>query len=330
MHYLKHISSILTANYSNATHFFQKKDRNLSKLFLSMVVIILLSLVMLSCQKEAEPPAPAAPTSIVDSAISADGVPISYQVQGDGSPALVFIHGWCCDRSYWDAQVEHFSKNHKVVAIDLAGHGDSGIERAHWTTAAFGNDVAAVIEKLGLDQVVLIGHSMGGFVMIEAAHQMPDRIIGLVGIDTLTDLEDRWTQEQFDEFIAAFKSNFTKATDKFVRTMFPPSADPDLVEQIAADMSSAPSEVGVGAMEGMFAYFNNDMEKALQEIQIPVVCINSDLWETNVEANKKYIASYELLLMPGLGHFIMMEDPETFNQLLTEAVEKFKAEEVSE
>ena len=115
---------------------------------------------------------------------SADGVSIAYQVVGSGQPALVFVHGWCCDQSYWDSQVPYFSQRYKVVTIDLAGHGDSGLNRRTWTMAEFGNDVVAVVKELDLDRVVLIGHSMGGFVVAEAERRMPKRVIGLVGADT--------------------------------------------------------------------------------------------------------------------------------------------------
>jgi pimeloyl-ACP methyl ester carboxylesterase len=95
-------------------------------------------------------------------ALSADGVPIHYDVQGTGALALVFVHGWCCDRHSWDRQVDAFAPSYTVVRLDLAGHGASGQARTQWTMAAFGQDVVAVVEQLRLVQVVLIGHSMGG------------------------------------------------------------------------------------------------------------------------------------------------------------------------
>ena len=76
--------------------------------------------------------------------LSADGVTISYDVQGRDEPALVFVHGWCCDKSYWKFQVPYFAKQHKVVTIDLAGHGRSGLGREDYTIKAFGEDVVAV------------------------------------------------------------------------------------------------------------------------------------------------------------------------------------------
>jgi len=281
---------------------------------LSMPIILLI----VGCAKQEDEPA-----IIVDSAISADGNAIHYQVQGQGKPALIFIHGWCCDRSYWDAQLPYFAQKYEVVAIDLAGHGESGLDRKEWTMGAFGEDVVAVVNKLNLDQVVLVGHSMGGPVILEAARRMPKRVIGLVGVDTLQNFEDKFTQEQIDDWFTPLRSNFVEATRNFVRTMFTPNSDPALVEKIATDMSSAPQEVGLGALEGYVDFQNNEIIRVLQEVQAPITCINSDKYPTNVEANQHYAPSFQALIMSGVGHFNMIEEPETFNRLLEETVQEF-------
>ncbi len=285
------------------------------KIFLMSMSIILL---IIGCAKQEEEPA-----IIVDSAISADGNAIHYQVQGQDKPALIFIHGWCCDRSYWDAQLPYFAQKYKVVAIDLAGHGESGLNRKEWTMGAFGEDVVAVVNKLDLDQVVLIGHSMGGFVILEAARRIPERLIGLVGVDTLQNFEEKVTQEQIDDLFTPLRANFVEPTRNFVRTMFTPNSDPVLVEKIVADMSSAPQEVGLGALEGYVDFQNNEIIQVLQEVQAPITCINSDQYPTNVEANQHYAPSFKALIMSGAGHFNMIEEPDTFNRLLEETVQEF-------
>src|SRR3970282_656221 len=104
--------------------------------------------------------APKAP--VTGTVTAADQVAIKYETSGRGEPALVFVHCWTCTRGYWDKQAEHFAKSHQVVRLDLAGHGESGRERKDYTVEAFGGDVAAVVEKLGLKRVVLIGYSIGG------------------------------------------------------------------------------------------------------------------------------------------------------------------------
>ena len=118
-------------------------------------------------------------------ATSADGTAINYYEHGQEGPVLVFVHGWSCDASYWREQVEYFKEKYHMVLIDLAGHGRSGSERENYTMEAFGQDVKAVVESIGAEKVVLIGHSMGALVIAEAARLMPEKAIGLVAIDDL-------------------------------------------------------------------------------------------------------------------------------------------------
>ncbi len=80
--------------------------------------------------------------------MSHDEVPIHYDVQGNGSTALVFVHGWCCNRGYWERQVRRFASQYMVATVDLAGHGESGPNRTTWAVSDFGKDVIAVIEQL--------------------------------------------------------------------------------------------------------------------------------------------------------------------------------------
>jgi pimeloyl-ACP methyl ester carboxylesterase len=156
--------------------------------------------------------------------IPSDGVPIHYEVHGSGPAALVFVHGWCCNRGYWAEQIEHFAPDHTVVTIDLAGHGESGRGRAEWTMQAFGQDVAAVVRQLGLRRVVLIGHSMGGPVIVEAAALIPENVVGLVGADTWRSLSLTRTPEQAYEGLADLRADFLLSAQARVRGMFIPSS----------------------------------------------------------------------------------------------------------
>src|SRR5207253_5827184 len=126
------------------------------------------------------PPARAGSQGAVSgTATSPDGIPIRYHAAGKGDPALMFVHCGGCERGFWDGQVAYFAAKHRVVALDLAGHGQSGSGRKDWTMQAFGQDVVSVVEALGLKRVVLIGHSLGGPVVLEAARSMPGRVAGL-------------------------------------------------------------------------------------------------------------------------------------------------------
>lgn len=248
---------------------------------------------------------------------SADGVSIAYDVQGEGMLALVFVHGWSCDRTYWREQVGPFSRGFKVVTVDLAGHGESGRGREAWTIEAFGDDVAAVVRQLSLRRVIFVGHSMGGDVIVEAARQLPGRVAGLVWVDTYKQLGTFRTREQIQAFAAPFRANYAATTRNFVEAMFLPTADPALVEQIAADMSAAPPEVALGAMVSAIA-FDRRIPGALAELGLPVIAINPEHPPTDVASMGRY--GVGVLLMANVGHFPMLEDPARFNAILKTAI----------
>ncbi len=249
-----------------------------------------------------------------DRAASApDGVTIAYHIEGKGSPALVFVHGWSCDRTYWRDQVGVFARTHTVVAVDLAGHGESGTGRKDWSIPAFGADVAAVVKEEGLRKVILIGHSMGGEVCLEAARALPGRVLGIIGVDTFQDLAEVMTAGQIDEFVSPFKADFRAATDFFVRAMFPWGVDPNLVERVVRAMSSAKPDIAIAVFEGLFTY---QPVRTLRDVRIPIRVINSDKYPTNVEGNRRIAASFGVRIMTGRGHFPHLEEPGEFNRLL--------------
>jgi pimeloyl-ACP methyl ester carboxylesterase len=255
-----------------------------------------------------------------DSVMSADSVMIHYDVGGQGEQALVFVHCWSCDRGYWSNQVEEFSKDYTVVTLDLGGHGESGMNRKTWTLQAFGADVAAVVNKLGLKQVILVGHSMGGPVCVEAARLLPGKVVAIIGVDTFQDFGRRFTPEQIAGFTAQFKADFPTFTAAWIKNMFPPTADSSLVTHVATDMASAPPDVAIGAMQSMLQY---DGVAALKDMRVPIRGINSDRQPVNVEGNKAASASFEVTMMSGVGHFIQLEAPAAFNTNLHKSIEEF-------
>jgi len=169
-----------------------------------------------------------------------------------------------------------------------------------------------------------VGHSMGGLVVVEAARLLGDRVSVVVGADTYGDVSGRISQEQQERFLQRFHTDFSAATDGMVRSnFFVPESDSALIEQIANDMSSAPPAVGIGALMGYWDWYNSESAAALRALQVPLRTINSDYNPTNVAAGREATSSFEVVLMSGVGHFVMMEDPQTFNRLLGEIVAEF-------
>jgi pimeloyl-ACP methyl ester carboxylesterase len=250
-----------------------------------------------------------------------DGVEIAATVYSAGPTNVVLVHGWMCDQTYWEAQVPALSERFGVVTVDLAGHGLSGIRRQAWTIASLGDDVATVISQLQLDNVVVIGHSMGGRVGLEVARLLPETVIGVIGVDTLHDAEAEWDPAEVGGLLAGFEADFVATCGGFVRSMFGERASEVVINEITTDMCGGPGEIGTALFRDYAAY---DLVAALQATHVPIRSINADKWPTNVTANKKY-ADFDVVVLNDYGHFLMQEAPGELNDALIEAVTNLEA-----
>ena len=251
-----------------------------------------------------------------------DGVPIHYNVQGKGEPALVFIHCWSCDRHLWDNQVPVFAKNHTVVTLDLPGHGESGQGRKNWSVESFADDVNTVITKLNLKRVVLIGSSMGGPIALEAARRMPGRVVAIVPVDTLHNVDNKLPPEQLAEVMKQLRADYKGATTGFLNQLFfSPSTPVAVKNRVISEVTSRPPELAISILEAIFAY---DSIPALRETKVPIRAINADMNPTNLEINRKYAPQFDVVIIKGTGHYPMLEDPNRFNELLAEVLRSFR------
>jgi pimeloyl-ACP methyl ester carboxylesterase len=283
-------------------------------------------LVLAACgpaEDEKGLPAPTGPVAHSERVPSFDGVPIAYTVAGEGEGALLFIHGWACDRYYWASQIYDFAETHKVVAIDLAGHGDSGSDRAEWTLESLARDVQAVVDQLDLGSVILVGHSMGGPVALEAARLMPDRVVGVVGVDTLHDVGYEYGDE-WEQILIAYEADFAGTCTRFVEQMFMEDADAGLVAEITANMCDISPDIGVALLRAFPGY---DLAASLAAVEVPVRSINGPMWPTNVEGNRIYDPDFDVLIIEDSGHFPMREKREEFDRLLERVIEEITSGE---
>ena len=102
---------------------------------------------------------------------------------------VILIHGWSCDSTYWSEQLPALRQHFDVTTIDLAGHGKTAATRDDFSMASFGRDVAEVVARLPTDQsIILVGHSMGGPVAVEAALLLGERVRGVIGVDTFASI----------------------------------------------------------------------------------------------------------------------------------------------
>lgn len=247
---------------------------------------------------------------------SADGSEISYGVSGGGDVTVVFIHCWTCNHKFWNAQIEYFENKYRVAWLDLAGHGESRSNRRQYTMRAFGEDVAAVVNQMDADRVILVGHSMGGPVAVEAAELLGDRVIGMAGVDTFyTGFEFPESKAKIAGFVKPFEEDFKGASENMVRSMFTPQADSKIIEWVIGQLSEKNREMGISAMYEYFKWNAENVPASLERHADKLRNVNAA-----PTGNEK--ALHEgVTMIPGVGHFVPQVKPAEFNQVLARIIE---------
>jgi pimeloyl-ACP methyl ester carboxylesterase len=262
------------------------------------------------------PPAPTAPADGSPQLVTEpDGLHIEYRTYGQGDPAIILVHGWATDANYWNAQFGPLKAKYTVVAVDLAGHGASSKGRTDWSMANYGEDVATVARRLPNQQIILVGHSMGGTVALEAARRIGDRVIGIIVVDALKSIGlPPAPPAEIEKRVAPFRSDFIGSVRKYVsEELFEKGADPLFVQKVAYDMSLEPPEVGIPSLQSLLSM---DFATVLPDIHVPVLAINSDMGTTDEKRIRKLLPTFKADVIPHTSHFLMMEVPDKFNPIL--------------
>jgi pimeloyl-ACP methyl ester carboxylesterase len=253
-------------------------------------------------------------------AATVDGLKIHSSSVGAG-PTIVFVHGWTCDSSSWAGQVPSFAKDHRVITLDLPGHGRSeSPQDGKLSMDLFARAVEAVRAEAGAgaERVVLVGHSMGAPVIRQYAHLYPAHVAGLVAVDGPLDLR------AFNELPPGFPPPLTgpegrAAREGMIRSMFIAETPAALQETILTMMLAAPEATAVGAMNAMF----DPAIRWTDVIRSPALSVYAGTANVpDAAGTKELYPNHEATQMAGTGHFLMMEKPAEFNRVLAEFLDK--------
>ncbi|MBI3220173.1 MAG: alpha/beta hydrolase [Bacteroidetes bacterium] len=252
--------------------------------------------------------------------IDNQGVLIDYTDSQTGDTTLLFAHGWGINKTYWSQQEAFFKNRYRVVTIDLPGFGQSGNNRKSWTAEDYAADIQSVLTKLDLKNVVLIGHSMSGAIVVETAITDPSRIIGIVGVDNLKDtglVLSPEEEREWKKFYAAARQNFKKTVSADIHQLFAASTDSIVKARVTNDLLNSDTTMAVDCLENLDMY---PFAAKLKLLTKPLYLINSSATRTDTIAFQRNHIDYHLLDMGPTGHYPMMEDEKKFNLLLQKAI----------
>jgi pimeloyl-ACP methyl ester carboxylesterase len=251
---------------------------------------------------------------IMPFATSTHGVRIHYEVAGSGDPPIVLVHGWCCDLTFFAPQIEHFSRNHRVVAVDLRGHGQSDKPEQEYTIAGFADELMTFCRGMGLMKPIIMGHSMGAMIAAELTHWHPELPLALILLDGMIvgpqTLRDT-VQHHLDTLHGG---DYREAQRAFVAdAMFLPTSDQELRDRIAERMASAPQHVMISALEGILRW---DGEAAAQTCSGPALNLSAAHPANDLARLQELCPQWVMGQTVGAGHFHQLEVPEQVNAMV--------------
>jgi pimeloyl-ACP methyl ester carboxylesterase len=275
-----------------------------------------LIVLFISCQG----PASNKPVDIIS-----NGVQIAYTSCGDADTTLLFVHGWCINKEYWDHQVKYFCPSYKVVAIDLPGFGLSGKNRSAWHFDEYTEDIKSVIEQLHLKNVILIGHSMSGDLVLHASNKYPALLAGIVGIDNLHEPAGPMSEQQQKETTAFFEmlsTSFDSTVSRYMTgSLFHPSTDSAVVNRVMNSVYTADSSIAISILRSLMEVSQQEKLR-MQGLSHKLYLVNSDVFPIKTDSLSKYCSKgVHAELVPATGHYPMIEKPNDFNIALLKVVQ---------
>jgi pimeloyl-ACP methyl ester carboxylesterase len=237
---------------------------------------------------------------------------LGHDVAGAGDPALLFLHGWCGDRSFFAPQFDHFSKTHRVVAVDLPAHGTSDVPE-EYTIEAFARSVGELARGLRLGPSVVFGHSIGATVALALAQESPDHVGAVALIDPPPLSKDVWKGFSA-QLISSFEGPDGPAGRRqFVEQMFLPTDDLARRAQIVQTMTAVPNDIAIPLVRAIAAF---DAMAALRECKVPVLTISSAVPTNDAASLLEANPTMTIGQTVGAGHFLMLEVPEQVNPMI--------------
>lgn len=231
-----------------------------------------------------------------------------------GFNSILFVPGWTMPAWIWERQLEYFSDDWRVVAMDPRGQGESSKNATDYSPSARARDIKAMIEQRKMARVVLVGWSAGVMDIAAFVDQFgTDLVAGIVLVDGFAGM-DGGLPKGMQEWMDSIKADREKQTAAFVRSMFKKPQDEEYLAKLTKASMAMPTDYALAEMK---AFWTLDYRSALPKINKPTLIIcASTTGAARFQGMKKSIPGARLEVFEGDGHALFVDDPDKFNGLI--------------
>jgi pimeloyl-ACP methyl ester carboxylesterase len=253
------------------------------------------------------------------------GTTLAYVEAGNGRP-IVVLHGFCGSHSYWDEVMPLLATRGRVIAPDLRGHGESSAGEGVYAMEQLADDLAALLDELGLGQIDLIGHSLGGYIALAFAEKYPERLhtVGLVHSTAFPDAEQA-KENRLKAAATIRQEGIVPFVDGLVPKLFTAEHRDSMSEQLAKAKAigyGTSVEGAAGCALGMRE--RRDRIDVLERLEVPILLLAGELDEV-IPADKRFPVSkinVTKITLEKVAHMGMMENPQAFAASVGEFLER--------
>jgi pimeloyl-ACP methyl ester carboxylesterase len=232
---------------------------------------------------------------------------LNYEVEGQGGPAIAFIHGWCSNLRHWDLQAAYFAPRHALVRADRRGMGRSDCPPTE-QPSDHANDLARVLDASAVDKAVIVAHAGGGAAAIDFAARYGDRTLALIGVDAFSGIDP--PPEFYRQYASDIRADPRELARRY-RMYFGPCADPALRDAVVASAAATPVDVACAELEGLA---DAPTASQLADVRAPVLWIMAR--PMHFELLGGLFPDFTPAVTVGAGHYIQLEVPQQLNSMI--------------
>lgn len=289
------------------------------------VTIVCLSWLCLSCKNEKKPtenildkPIVKIEKKNITGYIKAPMGSIYYEDNGQGGLPIVFVHSFGGSTLHWLTQVEHLQKGRRVITLDLRGHGRSDApNKMNYDVESLASDIAAVVDSLNINRFVLVGHSMGGAAVIAYAGAHPERVAGLLMAGT----SGKSSEQEAKPILYSLDKDYENVMEEYTKQLLT-DAKPAVEALVAEGMKHLSKETSITIIKAIFEF---DPLIMLNNYTGPKLIVSTPD-ENQPNALNKQMPKIPNKVMTGTSHWMQMDKPEEFNQVLDEFLKTVEGE----